>query len=60
MTDRIQAALDRIAEALGATTPDHAAHVDAYRSARVRALREAPALDWPGLVVTVPYPLLSR
>jgi hypothetical protein len=60
MSDCIQIALDKITEALGAAAPDHRAHVDTFSAARLRALREAPPLDWPGLVVHVPSPLLSR
>ncbi|MGJ4893738.1 hypothetical protein ACQR2B_06800 [Bradyrhizobium oligotrophicum] len=54
MTDRIQTALDLIAKLLGADALDHAAHVEAFRDARLRALDDAPALDWPGLVITLP------
>ncbi|MGJ5163205.1 hypothetical protein [Bradyrhizobium sp. HKCCYLR1051] len=54
MTDRIQIALDLIAKLLGAEAPDHAAHVETFRAARLRALDDAPALDWPGLLITLP------
>jgi hypothetical protein len=60
MPHQLQNAFSRLAEALGATMPDHAARLDAISAERLRALYAAPALDWPGLVVTVPSPLVSR
>ncbi|MGJ5000536.1 hypothetical protein ACQR10_04380 [Bradyrhizobium sp. HKCCYLRH2060] len=54
MDHRTQSALDLITKLLGGDAPDHRAHVDARLDDRIRRARQAPPLDWPGLVISFP------